>query len=58
MDILSDKFTAYDDVAWVDASSRVYGDSHIGAGTTIKNSTVADSTVQKVISGQSFVTQQ
>lgn len=47
LDQISDKFTAYDDVAWVDASSRVYGDSYIGAGTTIKNSTVANSTVQK-----------
>lgn len=47
LDQISDNFTEYDDVAWIDVTSRVYGNSHIGAGATIQNSDIIDSVVHK-----------
>lgn len=44
---MSDKIDGYNDVAWVNETSRVYGNSHIESGVTVQNSTVIDSTVKE-----------
>lgn len=42
---LSTKLDNYDDIAWVYADSNVYGNSKLGPGIQVKNSTVVDSTL-------------
>ena len=44
---ISDKIDGYNDVAWVNETSRVYGDSYIESGVTVQNSTIIDSTVKE-----------
>lgn len=45
IDNLSDKIDSYEDIAWVEQDSKVYGNSKIGTGVLIRNSTIIDSKV-------------
>ena len=46
LDNLSNKIDSYDDIAWVEDGSLVYGNSKIGTGCLIRNSTIVDSDVK------------
>lgn len=46
LDNLSHKIDTYGDIAWVEDGSMVYGNSKIGTGCLIRNSTVIDSDVK------------
>lgn len=46
IDNLSDKIDSHNNIAWVEDGSMVYGNSKIGTGCLIRNSTIIDSDVK------------